>query len=227
MRLSPNPVFRIGVLGVSVGLPRHTGLRAVGVLGPDPDDLPEHPAGHSVRADVLPPEHAEPLDHFVLAILGLGLNEAAYMAEIIRAGISSVPEGQSEASTALGMSWWMTMRRTVLPAGDAGDHPAHRKRVHQHAEDHLAGRPRCRTRSTSTARQRDIAAVIFQPIPLLLVAATWYLLDHQHPDGGSVLPGAATSPAGISRKLTAKQLEALAKAQTWREAGPRMTGADP
>ena len=37
------------------------------------------------------------------------------MAEIIRAGISSVPEGQSEASTALGMSWGMTMRRTVLP----------------------------------------------------------------------------------------------------------------
>ena len=48
-------------------------------------------------------------------MIGLGLNEAAYMAEIIRAGISSVPEGQSEASTALGMSWWMTMRRTVLP----------------------------------------------------------------------------------------------------------------
>ena len=52
---------------------------------------------------------------FMLAVIGLGLNEAAYMAEIIRAGISSVPEGQSEASTALGMSWWLTMRRTVLP----------------------------------------------------------------------------------------------------------------
>ena len=43
--------------------------------------------------------------YMVLAILGLGFNEAAYLAEIIRAGISSVPEGQSEASTALGMSW--------------------------------------------------------------------------------------------------------------------------
>ena len=52
---------------------------------------------------------------FILAFIGLGLNEAAYLAEIIRAGISSVPEGQSEASTALGMSWGMTMRRTVLP----------------------------------------------------------------------------------------------------------------
>ena len=36
--------------------------------------------------------------------LGLGLNEAAYMAEIVRAGISSVDEGQTEAATALGMS---------------------------------------------------------------------------------------------------------------------------
>ena len=52
---------------------------------------------------------------FLLAILGLALNEAAYMAEIIRAGISSVPEGQLEASTALGMSWGMAMWRTVLP----------------------------------------------------------------------------------------------------------------
>ncbi|MCH9732459.1 MAG: amino acid ABC transporter permease, partial [Actinomycetia bacterium] len=52
---------------------------------------------------------------FVLAVIGLALNEAAYMAEIIRAGITSVPEGQMEASTALGMSWGMAMRRTVLP----------------------------------------------------------------------------------------------------------------
>ncbi|HHT31704.1 MAG TPA: ABC transporter permease subunit, partial [Corynebacterium sp.] len=42
---------------------------------------------------------------FLLAVLGLGLNEAAYMAEIVRAGIQAVPEGQTEASKALGMSW--------------------------------------------------------------------------------------------------------------------------
>ncbi|MGZ4305140.1 MAG: amino acid ABC transporter permease, partial [Solirubrobacteraceae bacterium] len=49
------------------------------------------------------------------AILGLGLNEAAYMAEIIRAGIVSVPEGQTEAAQALGMRRLRTMRRIVLP----------------------------------------------------------------------------------------------------------------
>jgi polar amino acid transport system permease protein len=52
---------------------------------------------------------------FVAAILGLGLNEGAYMAEIVRAGILSVDEGQTEASQALGMTRLKTMRRIVLP----------------------------------------------------------------------------------------------------------------
>ncbi|QNS04174.1 amino acid ABC transporter permease [Streptomyces xanthii] len=49
------------------------------------------------------------------ALLGLGLNEAAYMAEICRAGLMSVDEGQTEASHALGMSHSKTLRRIVIP----------------------------------------------------------------------------------------------------------------
>lgn len=52
---------------------------------------------------------------FLTALLGLGLNEAAYMAEICRAGLLSVDEGQTEASQALGMSHGKTLRRVVLP----------------------------------------------------------------------------------------------------------------
>jgi polar amino acid transport system permease protein len=52
---------------------------------------------------------------FLAALLGLGLNEAAYMAEISRAGIQSVDEGQTEAAHALGMTGPKTMRRIVLP----------------------------------------------------------------------------------------------------------------
>ena len=48
-------------------------------------------------------------------MLALGLNEGAYMSEIVRAGILSVDEGQQEASAALGMSRLQTMRRVVLP----------------------------------------------------------------------------------------------------------------
>ena len=49
------------------------------------------------------------------AVVGLGLSEAAYMAEIARAGILSVDKGQAEAAQALGMSSGRTMRRIVLP----------------------------------------------------------------------------------------------------------------
>ncbi|MGW2557900.1 amino acid ABC transporter permease [Streptomyces sp. NPDC001514] len=52
---------------------------------------------------------------FLTALLGLGLNEAAYMAEICRAGLLSVDEGQTEASHALGMSHSRTLRRIVIP----------------------------------------------------------------------------------------------------------------
>jgi polar amino acid transport system permease protein len=52
---------------------------------------------------------------FLAAILGLGLNEAAYMAEVVRAGIISVEHGQTEAAQALGMTRTQVMRRVVLP----------------------------------------------------------------------------------------------------------------
>ncbi|WP_225846304.1 amino acid ABC transporter permease [Streptomyces sp. HPF1205] len=52
---------------------------------------------------------------FVAALLGLGLNEGAYMAEIVRAGVQSVDVGQTEAAHALGMTGARTMRRIVMP----------------------------------------------------------------------------------------------------------------
>ncbi|WP_084407501.1 amino acid ABC transporter permease [Maridesulfovibrio bastinii] len=52
---------------------------------------------------------------FVAALLGLGLNEGAYMTEIVRSGILSVDKGQTEAATSLGMSRLLAMRRIILP----------------------------------------------------------------------------------------------------------------
>lgn len=60
-------------------------------------------------------EMTDVMTPFMAALLGLGLNEAAYMAEICRAGIQSVDEGQTEASQALGMTNAQNMRRIVLP----------------------------------------------------------------------------------------------------------------
>lgn len=148
---------------------------------------------------------------FLFAVIGLGLNEAAYMAEIVRAGIGSVGEGQYEASTALGMSWSQTMRRTVLPQAMRVIIPP--------TGNELIGM--LKTTSLVAAiplstdlygRARDIYGVNFEPIPLLLVAATWYLAITSILMIGQYYLERHFS-RGASRQLSAKQLQELAAAQ--------------
>ena len=55
------------------------------------------------------------LNAFVAAVLGLGLNYAAYEAENYRAGIQAVPRGQLEAALSVGMSRWLALRAVILP----------------------------------------------------------------------------------------------------------------
>lgn len=55
------------------------------------------------------------LDAFVVAIIALGINNAAYIAEIVRAGIQSIDRGQMRAARSLGMSHMRAMRRIILP----------------------------------------------------------------------------------------------------------------
>ncbi|SIO25385.1 amino acid ABC transporter permease [Agromyces cerinus] len=114
------------------------------------------------------------LNTFWLAVIGLALNESAYMAEIVRAGLLSVDSGQSEAATALGMGWGTTMRRVVLPQ-------AMRVIIPPTGNEVIS---MLKTTSLVSAipftlelymRQRDIAAAIFAPVPLLIVASIWYL----------------------------------------------------
>ncbi|MGG7571516.1 amino acid ABC transporter permease [Streptomyces sp. BP-8] len=68
--------------------------------------------------DIMPiykDEWSDFMTPFLCALLGLGLNEAAYMAEICRAGLNAVDEGQTEAAHALGMSHAKTLRRIIIP----------------------------------------------------------------------------------------------------------------
>jgi len=55
------------------------------------------------------------LDAFTAAVVGLGMNYAAYEAELYRAGLEAVPVGQTEAALSLGMSRGLALRRIVLP----------------------------------------------------------------------------------------------------------------
>ena len=52
---------------------------------------------------------------FISALITLAIFEAAYIAEIVRAGIQSIEKGQWEASYTLGLSWWQQMRHIILP----------------------------------------------------------------------------------------------------------------
>ena len=55
------------------------------------------------------------LDAFSAGVIALGVNGGAYVAEIIRGGLLSIPRGQSESAAALGMTYFQLMRRIVLP----------------------------------------------------------------------------------------------------------------
>jgi polar amino acid transport system permease protein len=111
---------------------------------------------------------------FVAAILALGLNEGAYMAEIVRAGIISVDEGQTEASQALGMSRLQTMRRIILPQ-------AMRVIIPPTGNETISMLKTTSLVSVIATAEllysaQLIYAVNFKVIPLLLVASIWYLL---------------------------------------------------
>jgi polar amino acid transport system permease protein len=152
------------------------------------------------------------LTPFVAAFVGLGLNEAAYMSEIIRAGIGAVDEGQLEASTALGMTSWQTTRRIALPQA--------MRVVIPPTGNQVIGM--LKTTSLVIAvpltadlysKSEQVAAVLYRPIPLLLVASTWYLAITSVLMVGQHFLERRYS-RGISRVLTGKQLQALANAQT-------------
>jgi polar amino acid transport system permease protein len=111
---------------------------------------------------------------FTAALLGLALNEAAYMAEIVRAGIISVDEGQMEAASALGMTRAQTMRRIVLPQ-------AMRVIIPPTGNETISMLKTSSLASTIAYVELTQAAIniysrTYQQIPLLLVIIAWYLI---------------------------------------------------
>lgn len=174
MRLSHNPLLRAVSAGY-VWLFRGTPILVqllfwffLGTVLPQISiGIPFGPSFASVPTNTL-------ITQFTAAILGLGLNEAAYMAEIVRAGIGSVDRGQTEAAHALGMSPWVTYRRVVLPqAARLIVPPTANETISMLKLTSLVlviGLPELMT----TAQL--IYGRNFQQIPLLIVASIWYLV---------------------------------------------------
>lgn len=109
----------------------------------------------------------------VAAILALGLNEAAYMAEIVRGGVLSIPKGQEEAANSLGLNPKQTMWRVVLPQ-------AVRSIIPPTGNQLIVLLKNTSLVSVIAARElltasQQIYAQNFYTIELLIVAAFWYL----------------------------------------------------
>ncbi len=110
---------------------------------------------------------------FVAALLGLGLNEGAYMAEIVRGGFLAVGEGQTEAAQSLGLSRLQTMRHVILPQ-------AMRVILPPTGNETISMLKNTSLVSVIALAEllytvQLIYSVNFKPIPLLIVAAIWYL----------------------------------------------------
>jgi polar amino acid transport system permease protein len=173
MRLSPNPVLA-GSAWVYIWVFRGTPVLVQLVIWANLGSLyrqislgvPFGPAWFTVDTRNLVPNAAA-------ALLGLGLNEAAYMSEIIRAGILSVDEGQAEAASALGFSRMQTLRRIVLPQ-------AMRVVVPPTGNETIS---MLKTTSLVSAvpyaelffQTSSIGSRTFQVFPTLVMASLWYL----------------------------------------------------
>ena len=115
----------------------------------------------------------EVITGFTAAVLGLALNEAAYMSEIFRGGFAAVPRGQSEAALSLGMRPSAVTARIVLPQSIRVISPA------------VGNQVILLLKTTSLVavigggdlltRAQYIYGQNFQVIPLLVVATIWYL----------------------------------------------------
>jgi len=111
---------------------------------------------------------------FIAGMLALGLNEGAYMSEIVRAGILAVPEGQTEAAQSLGMTRLQTMRRIVLPQAMRVILPPTGNETISMLKTTSLVSYLAVTELLYSVQQ--IYAVNYRVIPLLIVASLWYLI---------------------------------------------------
>lgn len=173
-RLSPNPVLA-GAAWVYIWVFRGTPVLVqlilwfnLAALYPELGvGIPGQPLWFEVNTNQL-------ITPLMAAILGLSLNEAAYMAEIVRSGILSVDEGQTEAGLTIGMTRLRVLRRIVLPQAI--------RVIIPNTGNQLIGLLKY-TSLVSVLAVPDLlysAELVYQQnykvVPLLLVAAIWYLV---------------------------------------------------
>ena len=174
MRLSPNPILS-GAAWLYIwffrGTPVYVQLLfwyVIAVLQPTISiGIPFGPEFVHMSANTI-------VTPFVAALLGLGLNEGAYYAEIVRAGILSVDHGQFEAAQSLGMRRAPLMRRVVLPqAMRVIVPPTGNETISMLKTSSLAV---VVTYPELLFQTQNIQNRTYEIIPLYIMASFWYLL---------------------------------------------------
>jgi polar amino acid transport system permease protein len=160
------------------------------------------------------------LDSFLAAILAFSLNEGAYMAEIVRAGIDAIDTGQLEAAKSLGMTYSVAMRRIILPQAFRVIIPPLGNEFNNMLKNTSLAAFISLDELLGTAR--TIADPIFGNLELLVTASLWYLLLTTI---WGIIQGY------IERRLNASNIEPGVKQVNWWQRavgmGQRATGPAP
>ena len=114
------------------------------------------------------------MDPFPAAVLVFSLNEGAYCAETVRAALEAVPAGQLEAGYCVGMTWWQTMRRIILPqAMRTAFPPLSNSLIAMVKDTSLAANITVVEMFQAT---RQINATVYEPLALYIEVGLIYLL---------------------------------------------------
>ncbi|VEI12818.1 amino acid ABC transporter permease [Trueperella bialowiezensis] len=182
MRRSTNPVLR-GVAMAYIwffrGTPIYTQLIFWGLIGTLYTTITVGIPWTSVEFFTIDPNRLVPGDlqrtMFIYAVLGLGLNEGAYLSEIVRSGLNSVDAGQEEAARALGMSRSQVLRRIIFPqAMRVIIPPTGNETISMLKTTSLVSAVPFTLDLTYVTNAMGFAAL--RPIPWLLIAVIWYLV---------------------------------------------------
>lgn len=111
-------------------------------------------------------------DNFMAALLALGLNSSAYMAEIIRAGINSVDKGQMDASRAMGLSKFSAMKEIILPQAIKNILPSLANEfIVLFKETSVVGFVSV---NDITFQSKALQALLYNPMPMIFAAVVYY-----------------------------------------------------
>lgn len=175
MRQSINPILRwvaTTYIWFFRGTPIYTQLIFWSLI---PTLYPQITIGIPFGPTIASLETASFFSTFSMAFIGLGLNEGAYLAEIMRAGLLSVDKGQWEAATALGMPRPLIFRRIILPqAMRVIVPPIGNETISMLKTTSLVAAIPFTLELTFVARTKG--QELFAPVPLLIAAALWYLV---------------------------------------------------